>query len=102
MNQTLSRIALATLGMALTAATLNATAGTATVRSSEGDEITYEYSRSAVRMGMDGEKAYSLVRDGKMYCVMFVNGEYMLIDASSMMQGFSSLIQDYAPDELTA
>jgi len=91
-----------TLAAVFLAAGISAQAGTATLRSADGDEINYEYRSDAVRMGTDDADGYSLIRDGKMYGVMYQDGEPMVIDASSMLKSFSSLVQNNAPDELTA
>ncbi|MEO0436181.1 MAG: hypothetical protein AAF098_04675 [Pseudomonadota bacterium] len=88
--------------LALALLSLGVNAGTATVKSSEGDSITYEYSRDAVRMGPEDSGTYSIIRDGKMYAVIVEDGETMVMDASSMLKSFAPMFKDSAPDEFSA
>lgn len=86
----------------LTAA-LPAAAGTATIASSDGTTMTFEYrGDDLLRVGGVEDESYMLVRDNTLYIVSFNDGEAMVIDASSMMKGFSGMVQQAAPSATTA
>jgi hypothetical protein len=98
-NPTLMRAAPAALALALA---LPAAAGTATIASSDGETMTFEYRDDALlRVGVE-ESSYMLVRDNTLYIVSNEGGEPMVIDASSMMKGFSGMVQQAAPSATTA
>ncbi|MEM1402242.1 MAG: hypothetical protein AAGG55_02820 [Pseudomonadota bacterium] len=77
-------------------------AGTAIVSMEGGGDVTYEYSKSALRMGTPTEPSYSVVRDGKMYAVMYEGEQPTVIDASSVLKGFASTMGQDATSSLTA
>lgn len=83
--------------MALTA--IPAFAGGWARIASEGEDMTMEYDGAKLRMSVSGqgEQAYMLIRDGRIYSVA---GE-LVIDASSMMRNFSGQTQR-APAEAMA
>jgi len=99
-------IALRTLPAAMAlafACALPAVAGTATVASSEGETMTFEYrGDDLLRVGGVEDQSYMLVRDNTLYVVSFNDGEAMVINASSMMKGFSGMLQQAAPPATTA
>lgn len=98
-NPTLMHAAPAALALALA---LPAAAGTATIASSDGETMTFEYRDDALlRVGVE-ESSYMLVRDNTLYIVSNEGGEPMVIDASSMMKGFSGMVQQAAPSATTA
>ena len=89
------------LTLALTGA-LPAAAGTATIASSDGEAMTFEYrGDDLLRVGV-ADESYMLVRDNTLYVVSMNNGEPMVINASSMMKGFSGMVQQAAPPATTA
>ncbi|MHA7816315.1 MAG: hypothetical protein ACX93N_07555 [Pseudohaliea sp.] len=89
---------LLTLAFALPAA-----AGTATIANSDGTTMTFEYrGGDLLRVGGMEDESYMLVRDNTLYVVNFNDGEPMVIDASSMMKGFSGMVQQAAPSATTA
>jgi hypothetical protein len=90
-----SLIALA-LGIALPVA-----AGTATVVSSEGQPMVFEYSGEEFLRMNSSEESYMLVRDNTLYIVGYQEGEPMVFDASSMMRGFSGMLAQAAPSATT-
>jgi len=100
----LARTLPATLALSLAlAAALPASAGTATIANSDGSTMTFEYrGDDLLRVGGVEDESYMLVRDNTLYVVSFNNGEPMVIDASSMMKGFSGMVQQAAPSATTA
>jgi hypothetical protein len=89
------------LTLALTGV-LPAAAGTATIASSDGEAMTFEYrGDDLLRVGV-ADESYMLVRDNTLYVVSMNNGEPMVINASSMMKGFSGMVQQAAPPATTA
>jgi len=101
LKPTLMRAAPAALALTLPLA-LPAAAGTATIASSEGDTMTFEYRDDALlRVGVE-DSSYMLVRDNTLYIVSYEGDEPMVIDASSMMKGFSGMVQQAAPSATTA
>ncbi|KGE04403.1 hypothetical protein [Pseudohaliea rubra] len=82
---------------------LPAAAGTATIASGDGDTMTFEYrGGELLRVGGAEDASYMLVRDNTLYVVSFDDGEAMVINASSMMKGFSGMLQQAAPPATTA
>jgi hypothetical protein len=79
-----------------------ASAGTATVSSGDGGTSTFEYSADALRINAEAanSNSYVIVRDGSMYSVMDNDGQIMVIDAGSMMKGFSGFASQAAPSQL--
>ncbi|MEM1143448.1 MAG: hypothetical protein AAGI88_12765 [Pseudomonadota bacterium] len=76
-------------------------AGTAVIESG-GDQMTYEYSKNALRMGTPGSDNYFLIRDDNMYSVSYEGGQPMVIDAGSMMKALGPALKQYASSEMTA
>jgi len=82
---------------------LPAAAGTATIASSDGESMTFEYrGGDLLRVGGAEDGSYMLVRDNTLYVVSLNDGEPMVINASSMMKGFSGMLQQAAPSATTA
>lgn len=103
-RSTLARTLPATLTLSLALATaLPASAGTATIANSDGSTMTFEYrGDDLLRVGGMEDESYMLVRDNTLYVVSFNDGEPMVINASSMMKGFSGMVQQAAPSATTA
>lgn len=91
----------ALVGCSLLAA-LPAFAGTATVVAGDEDtSMTFEYAgNDLLRMGTSDD-TYMLIRDNTLFIVGNQSGEPMVFNASSMMRGFSGMIQQAAPAATT-
>lgn len=90
------------LSAALSAASTGAWAGKAVISSAEGDESVFEYNRSMLRFGAGDDSGYAVVRDGSFYTVVQDDGQTMVFDAGSMMQGLGDAIGAAAPTDLDA
>lgn len=96
-----TRTAACVIGGLLFAGAVPALAGKATVATSEGQSMVFEYAgEDFMRMGQSADN-YMLVRDNNLYIVGMENGEAMVFDASSMMRGFSGMLQQAAPSTTT-
>ena len=102
-NPTVPRAVPATFALALASAfSLPAAAGTATIANGGGETMTFEYrDDDLLRVGVE-DNSYMLVRDNTLYIVSYEGGEPMVINASSMMKGFSGIVQQAAPSATTA
>lgn len=91
----------ALVGLGLLAA-LPALAGTATITAGdEGQSMTFEYAGDDLLRMSTSEDTYMLVRDNTLYIVGNEGGEPMVFNASSMMRGFSGMMQQAAPAATT-
>jgi len=91
--------ALAGLGLL---SALPALAGTATVTAGdEGQSMTFEYAGDDLLRMSTSEDTYMLVRDNTLFIVGNEGGEPMVFNASSMMRGFSGMMQQAAPAATT-
>ena len=91
----------ALVGLGLLSA-LPALAGTATVTAGkEGQSMTFEYSGNDLLRMSTSEDTYMLVRDNTLFIVGNEGGEPMVFNASSMMRGFSGMMQQAAPAATT-
>jgi len=67
--------------------------GKATI-STDGVQTMLEYDDSGMlRVGMQGEYGYMLMRDGRVYTVMNQDGESMVMEISSAMAGMGNMVQ---------
>jgi len=81
---------------------LPALAGTATITAGgEGQSMTFEYAGDDLLRMSTSEDTYMLVRDNTLFIVGDEGGEPMVFNASSMMRGFSGMIQQAAPAATT-
>jgi hypothetical protein len=91
----------ALVGASLVSA-LPALAGTATVTAGgEGQSMTFEYADGNLLRMSTSEDSYMLMRDNTLFIVANEGGEPMVFNASSMMRGFSGMIQQAAPAATT-
>jgi hypothetical protein len=89
------------IGLCLLSA-LPVLAGTATVTAGkEGQSMTFEYAGDDLLRMSTSEDTYMLVRDNTLYIVGNEGGEPMVFNASSMMRGFSGMMQQAAPAATT-
>jgi hypothetical protein len=96
-----TRPAICAIGGLLLVGALPALAGKATVVSSEGQTMVFEYAGDDfMRMGQTADN-YMLVRDNNLYVVGNQDGQVMVFDASSMMRGFSGMLKQAAPSTTT-
>lgn len=80
-----------------------AQAGTAQVTSADGESMTFEYrDGNLLRLSTGDPDGYMVLRDDTLYVVSQNDGEPIVINASSMMQAYSGLIQAAAPSATTA
>ena len=87
------------MGVSLTPMAL---AGTATMESSDGESVVWEYRKDAVRMNLGSDSEYVLITDGEFYLVTDEDGEVMVIDGGSLMRSFASMVPDATPDGFNA
>ena len=69
-----------------------ALAGSATMESTGGERVVFEYADgNKLRINTSEEGNYMVVRDGTLFAVSDNNGQPMVINASSMMKGFGQI-----------
>lgn len=93
-----TKTALLVTAIALTTALPAAHAGKATIASGEGNTMEFEYSGdSLLRLNTQDQDGYMVVRDNTLYVVSYSNGQPMVMNASSMMKGFSAMTPQTIP-----
>lgn len=85
---------LLTLGLSATIAQADITE----VVDAEGNKMTFEYEGDLLRINMDGQGSYMLLRDDSIYVVTDQDGEVMVIDLKQTMSMFGSLAKSAVPD----
>ncbi|MFK8043803.1 hypothetical protein [Congregibacter sp.] len=80
----------------------DATAGSATVASKDGQSSTFEYSDKYLRISIPGQDGYALVRDGSIYTVMQQDGRTLVIDAGSAMKGMGAGVPTAVPAQFNS
>lgn len=85
---------LLTLGLSATIAQADITE----VVDAEGNKMTFEYEGDKLRINMDGQGSYMLLRDNRIYVVTDQDGEVMVIDLKQTMSMFGSLAKSAVPD----
>lgn len=101
MNTFLKIATSALAGSALLLSWATAQAGTAELTSGEGTAVSYEYAGDKVRMNLDGESSYMLVRDNTVYMVTDTGGSLMVIDASQAWNMVGGMAGSATPDMLS-
>ena len=87
----------------VTLASAGAVADIATVSTSDGQQMTYEYKGEDLRINTgDGSDTYMLLVDGTVYSVTRSEGDYMVIDISQAMSMFGSTLQQAMPNAADA
>lgn len=82
----------------LALATAPALADIAEVMDAEGNRMRFEYQADKLRINMDQQDAYMVVRDGRTYVVNNADGELMVIDLSQTMAMFGSMAKAATPE----
>ncbi len=85
---------LLTLGLSATIAQADITE----VVDAEGNKMTFEYEGDRLRINMDGQGSYMLLRDNSIYVVTDQDGEVMVIDLKQTMSMFGNLAKSAVPD----
>jgi hypothetical protein len=93
-RRTLYPALLLTLGLTASVAQ----ADIAEVVDAEGNKMTFEYEGDQLRINMDGQGSYMLLRDNSIYVVTDQDGEIMVIDLKQTMSMFGNLAQSAVPD----
>lgn len=75
-----------------------ASADIAQVVDSEGNKMTFEYQGDQLRIDMNRESSYMLVRGEQIYAVTDNDGEIMVIDIKQTLSMFGSMAQSAIPD----
>jgi hypothetical protein len=91
-----------TIALLATYASNSAFAGSATVKSAEGELSTFEYNETMLRVSIPQGDGYLVVRDNSIYSVMQADGRTLVIDASSAMKGMGSAIAQATPSDFNA
>ena len=69
-------------------------AGSATVEPANGERMVFEYADGdKLRLNLEQQNIYMIVRDDTLYSVSYNNGEPMVINASTMMKGFADMAE---------
>ncbi len=87
-----------TLLLALGLAAVPASADIAEVVDSEGNTMTFEYQGDQLRIDMNQENSYMLVRGEQVYAVTDNDGEVMVIDVKQTLSMFGNMAQAAIPD----
>lgn len=74
-----------------------ALADVTSVKTSDGQTMTYEYEGDNLRIDIGQQDSYMLLVDGTVYSVTRSEGEYMVVDVSQAMSMFGSAIRSAAP-----
>ncbi|MDO8861857.1 hypothetical protein Q6D67_09105 [Haliea sp. E1-2-M8] len=75
-----------------------ASADIAQVVNAEGDKMTFEYQGDQLRIDMNKDKNYMLVRGEEIYAVTDNDGEIMVIDVKQTLSMFGNMAQSAIPD----
>ena len=75
----------------------SAWADVTSVKTSDGQTMTYEYEGDNLRIDIGQQDSYMLLVDGTVYSVTRSDGEYMVVDVSQAMTMFGSAIRSAAP-----
>lgn len=77
-----------------------AIADIASVVDAEGNHMRFEYQDERLRINMDDQDAYMVVRDGRTYVVSNQDGELMVIDLSQTMAMFGGMAKAATPETI--
>lgn len=64
----------------------------------EGNTMTFEYEGDQLRINMNAQDSYMLVRDNRIYVVTDQDGDIMVIDLKQTMSMFGNLAKSAVPD----
>ncbi len=84
--------------LALGLTVLPASADIAEVVDSEGNKMTFEYQGDQLRIDMNQQNSYMLVRGEHVYAVTDNDGEVMVIDVKQTLSMFGNMAQSAIPD----